>query len=180
MKQKIIPSLFVLGMMLSTASFAFASTGAPAIISHNPPGTRELNPQPEPPGVTEQKKLQTDTKTLHLNPQPEPPGVVQNSISTSSTSTVECAKNAQDAKKTSIGLSKIEYSKAIQAANEAKKKAMAYAKTLTNKEPKKAAILKAHSDYTAAITKAREDKESALARANEVYKTALDACKSTH
>jgi hypothetical protein len=39
-----------------------------------PGATVELNPQPEPPGTTRSKKMNSKGDEVSLNPQPEPPG----------------------------------------------------------------------------------------------------------
>ena len=152
MKQNTIATLLAFGMMFGSVSTAFASNGNLAIILQNSAGSRALNPQPEPPGVTERKI---------------------------STSTAQCLKTAENSKKVALAKAKIAYNKTIEAAVQVKEKALAHAKTLTDKATKKAAILKAQSDYEAALTKARDDKKNALNTADQAYKRAIAACKST-
>ena len=172
MKQALITTIITLGLTLGSFSTALASGGNLAIILQNPAGSRALNPQPEPPGVTEQTQ---STGKLQLNPQPEPPGVTERTLSTS---TAPCLKTAEDSRKMASATAKIAYDKAIQAAEQAKAKALAHAKTLTDKATKKAAILKAQSDFAAAQTKAREDKNSALKAATQAYKKAIEVCRN--
>lgn len=171
MKQTLITTGMALGLLLGSFSHAFASTATLAMTAQNSTGSRQLNPQPEPPGVTEAQSM----KGKNLNPQPEPPGTTEQKVSTS---TMTCVQTAENTKKMAIAASKIAYSNAIQAATEAKLKAMDHAKTLTDKAPKKAAILKAQSDFSNAIIKARKDKSVALASANQAYKNAINACKN--
>lgn len=155
MKQIIITSVFSLGIMLCGFSTSLASVGDLAV-AQTRIGSAELNPQPEPPGVTERK-----VKSTKL-----------------STSTKACIKSAKDAKNKDIAAAKIDYNKAIQVASQAQDKELAYAKTLTDKATKKAAILKAHRDFAVAKAKARSDKNSALSVANQTYKNAILACKA--
>lgn len=150
MKQIVIASILSLGLMLSGISTVFASAGNLAVAPSRM-GSTELNPQPEVPGATERKM---------------------------STSTKDCTKDAKEIRNKAIAFAKINYSKAQQAASQAEDKALAHAKTLTDKEPKKAAILKAHRDFEAAMAKARSDKNSAIKAANQAYKNAILTCKT--
>lgn len=200
MKHTLIATLVAAGIMLGSASTALAAEGGLAIIQQNPNGARALNPQPEPPGVTEQQssanRLQlnpqpeppgvTDTAaragSLQLNPQPEPPGVAYKKIMTSTssvaTSSVKCMLTVEQAKQKAHALAKIAYDKAVKAAIQAKDKMLAYAKTLTDKDSKKAAILKAQSDFNTALSKAKQARNAAYDAAEIVYQRVLHACKT--
>lgn len=199
MKQTLIATLIAAGIMLGTVSTALAANGELAIILQNPKGTRALNPQPEPPGVTEQQsganRLQlnpqpeppgvTDTAaragSLQLNPQPEPPGVAYKKIMTSTssvaTSSAQCIQAAEKVKQKAQVIAKITFYKAIQTATVVKEKMMAYAKTLTDKDSKKAAILKAQSDFSTAQAKAQHARNAANEAAEQIYKRAIAACR---
>lgn len=178
MKQKLISTLVLVGIIFSGVSTVFASTELLAVSSQRPGGSRALNPQPEPPGITGQ--IQSAPNKLQLNPQPEPPGVTQQNltVATTTVTTAACMKAAENAKMSAVGAAKIAYNKAVQAATEAKAKNLAYAKTLTDKSTKKAAILKADSDFKAALVKAQKDKNDILASANKTYTGAIAACKN--
>ena len=198
MKNTLIATLIASGVILGSVSTALAASGNLAIILQDSIGTRALNPQPEPPGVTEQVsgvsrlKLNpqpeppgvTDTAAragaLRLNPQPEPPGVAYKKLITSTssvaTSSARCLQSAEKAKQKAHALAKINYNKAVQAALQAKDKMLAYAKTLQDKEPKKAAILKAQTDYAAAIAKAKQVRNAAYQAADQLYKRSVEMC----
>ena len=192
MKHALVAALIASGVMLGTVSTALAASGNLAIILQNSVGTRALNPQPEPPGVTDQvsgaNRLQlnpqpeppgatdslTGARKLKLNPQPEPPGVAYKKIITASST--ECVKAADKAKQKARALAKIAYNKAVQLAIQIKAKFMAAADSKTDAEAKKALILKAQTDYAAAVAKAKQDRNTAYDAADQVYKRTRESC----
>ena len=102
-----------LGLLLGSFSHSFASTATLAMTAQNSTGSRQLNPQPEPPGVTEAHSM----KGKNLNPQPEPPGATEQKVSTS---TMTCVQTAENTKKMAIAACKHLWTRAVSTSSPAR------------------------------------------------------------